>query len=109
MATSGLSPVSLSLKSRPLFSGMPNAANEPGATIVMSVSVSRVRSRCSGNRSTKCAPVPAFEKSPGGFDVAPTAATPGSVAIRDMIRLKNTLLSSRERTPVALMTSTFSG
>jgi hypothetical protein len=45
--------------------------------------VSLLRSRMSGTRSMKYDPDPEVERSPGGIDVAPTAVTPGSAAMRD--------------------------
>jgi len=62
-----------------------------------------------GTRSTKYDPSPLLVRSPGGIDVAPTAMTPGSAAIREETSLKNTSFSGLERIPVAFMTSTFSG
>jgi hypothetical protein len=46
-ATKGLSDVSLSLKSRPLFDGIPSAANVPGATIER-ITAGAVGSGCAG-------------------------------------------------------------
>src|SRR5437879_4693639 len=48
-ATKGLSNVSLSLKSRPLFNGIPSAANVPGATMESTTLGARVQSGCAGN------------------------------------------------------------
>jgi hypothetical protein len=42
---------------------------------------------------------PALDRSAGGIDVAPTAATPGSAPIRDMISLKFRPMASRSRQP----------
>src|SRR6516165_10222656 len=76
-ATKGLSNASLSVKSRPLLSGIPSAAKVPGATTESTTLGARLQHGFAGSRSITYAPVESTE--PGGAIVAPAANTPGNL------------------------------